>query len=507
LRFIDVATLWYGVKIMKAKIILLITLALLAGTVCTAKENPPVPTSTPSVQKQPLKRKPGCTGCHTEIKADKNHNLACSDCHLGNNAATRKETAHKNMLASPAAPGNMKKICGRCHKEQVTDCAQSLHFTLKNEVNAVRAHFSLTPPLSDLRQIPETEKQNSKEWLVNDLLRRQCLRCHVYTAGDSYPYVQRGIGCAACHLQFTDGQLKDHVFRRPTEHQCLSCHYGNHVGSDYSGKFEHDFNWEYRTPYTTRSRYLRPYGVELHNLVPDIHSQKGLTCLDCHNGRQLSGKEKPIQCISCHTADITSPLPANVNKEDNDFFLTTIKDGSRHRIPQLVHPAHTRYRGRVACQVCHAQWGFYDRPTHLMLSYLEDADPWERLTIQSSSAAEAFLEHNLNSDDDELSPFMPDAINGKQKPGIWLMGFTQRRWKDIIIKKDNDGIIKVFRPILDLRLSAISEDEDVLFDNLQGKGNSLLPYTPHTTGPAGLFYEQRFIHLLEKKQPQPISGQ
>jgi hypothetical protein len=411
------------------------------------------------------------------------------------------------MLSAPAAPGNMETICGKCHKEQVENCAQSLHFTLKNAVNTVRDHFALTPSLTDLRQIPESASPLTKDGLINDMLRRQCLRCHVYTTGDSYPYVQRGTGCAACHLQFTAGKLQNHSFGKPTERQCLSCHYGNHVGSDFVGKYEHDFNWEYRTPYTTNSSYMRPYGVELHNLVPDIHSRKGLTCLDCHNGRQLAGKENNVLCTSCHSADGISSLPTNVSKRNGEFILTSVKDKKSHQIPQLTHPAHTKYKGKVACQVCHAQWAFNDRPTHLMLSYLEDADPWERLTVQSSSTAEIFLEHNLNSDDEELSPLMPDSINGRQKPGIWFMGFTQRRWEDILIDKDSDGVIKVFRPLLDLRLSAISEDEEVLFDNLQGKGNGLLPYTPHTTGPAGLFYEQRFVHLLKKNPTDTLPVQ
>ena len=102
---------------------------------------------------------------------------------------------------------------------------------------------------------------------------------------------------------------------------------------------------------------------------------------------------------------------------------------------------------------------------------------------------------------------MLDSIKGRSKPGIWYLGFTQRRWEDILIDRDSDGIIKVFRPILDLRISAVDEDGDVLFDNLKGTGSGLLPYTPHTTGPAGLFYEQRFLHLLQKQAAKAGSGQ
>ncbi|MCI5210490.1 MAG: hypothetical protein D3910_17255, partial [Candidatus Electrothrix sp. ATG2] len=110
-------------------------------------------------------------------------------------------------------------------------------------------------------------------------------------------------------------------------------------------------------------------------------------------------------------------------------------------------------------------------------------------------------------DEDLLAPSLPDQISGERKAGIWYTGFTKRRWEDILIRKDTDGIIKVFRPILDLRLSAVDEDDEVLadFDNLSGKDQGLLPYTPHTTGPAGLFYEQRFLHLLSSQGKKDIN--
>ncbi|RUM36518.1 MAG: hypothetical protein DSY58_05170 [Desulfobulbus sp.] len=506
LRFIDVATLWYGVKIMQGKFILLISLLLIASTASGAETETRSSAPPPQQEKTASLPHQGCTGCHSDVKPDSNHTLACIDCHRGNNSSSQQKTAHKGMIAAPAAPANMDAACGRCHKERVNTCRLSPHFTLKKAVNTVRRHFGL-PALASLTQIPEAVYPPSKKDLINDMLRRQCLRCHVYTAGDNYPYVRRGKGCAACHMQFIEGKLQSHNFSRPSEHQCLSCHYGNHVGSDFEGKYEHDFNWEYRTPYTTNSPYMRPYGVEQHNLEPDIHKLKGLTCIDCHTGSTLSGEKLRIQCTSCHLAGQASALPDNVEQEDGDFILISTGNSQKHRIPQLINPAHEKYRGQVACQVCHAQWSFNDRATHLMLSYLEDVDQWERLTVQSNSAVEMFLEHNLYADEDELSPAMIDSISGRHKPGIWYMGFTQRRWENILIDKDSDGVIKVFRPMLDLRISAVSEDEEVLFDNLTGTGNGLLPYTPHTTGPAGLFYEQRFVHLLHKAQNKTSPGQ
>lgn len=486
---------------MKNYFIFFCALLFLSASDCRGGERPSAPASLPAAAgNESVPKTQGCQGCHPDIQLDSNHPLACTSCHQGTDSQD-KSAAHKGMLPAPAAPSSMAAACGHCHKRQLESCAQSSHYTLANAVNLVRSHFGMQPSLTGLTEIPDHARPGNADELVDDMLRRRCLRCHVYTAGDQYPYVQRGIGCASCHMQFIDGKLQSHSFIRPGEQQCQSCHYGNHVGSDFAGRYEHDYNWEYRTPYTTREPFLRPYGVELHQLAQDIHRQRGLTCLDCHSGEQLSGRQQPITCQDCHSPKLPAvPALPGLSREGQQLILRSVTDGRDHLVPQLSHPAHAKYKGWVDCQVCHAQWAFNDRPTHLLLSYLEDVDPWDRLTVQSSSRVETFLEHNLYSDEDELEPAMVDGISGRQKPGIWYLGFGQRRWEDILIDRDSDGIIKVFRPILDLRLSAVDENEEVLFDNIKGSGTGMLPYVPHTTGPAGLFYEQRFLHLLPNDQ-------
>lgn len=510
---------------MKPNFILFVFFFLFQLAGCREEENRTAPVSVPPPQaasaatavKVKVKEEPpspplipGCRGCHSEVRLDTSHNFACTDCHQGDNETNDKETAHQGMISQAASPANMRATCGTCHAEQVERCGQSGHFTMRNAVNLVREHFSLSP-LNSLTEIPAGEGlPRTKEELVNDLLRRQCLRCHVYSKGDNYPYIRHGTGCAACHLQCTEGKLTssgedapNHAFIRPGKRQCLSCHYGNHVGSDFYGNYEQDHDWSYRTPFAAKASFLRPYGIELHNLAPDIHQQRGMTCPDCHSGAELAGEKPAVQCVDCHAPD-TSSLRADLRADGEKLFLKMRNDEKERLVPTLEHPAHAEYKDRVACQVCHAQWAFNDRETHLLLSYSEDADPWERLSVQSSSEVERFVEHNLYNEEDGIAPSLPDQISGERKPGIWYTGFRERRWEDILIRKDKDGIIKVFRPILDLRLSAVDEDGEVLadFDNLTGKDKGLLPYTPHTTGPAGIFYEQRFLHLLSPQDAE-----
>ena len=508
MNFLDVSTLWYSVKIMKAKIIfLLCCLIFLSG--CREPDTPQKEKPTGPEQKEVQLQQKGCKSCHTSVTHDEHHDFDCVECHEGNAVSTNLNEAHANLVAHPAHPDFMVERCGKCHPDQVQSSRESLHFTLRNKVNLIRKHFGATDSLENLTEIPQLSSPATSQELVDDMLRRRCLRCHVYTSGDAYPLTQRGTGCAACHLHFIDGKLDSHeIIGLPGDDQCLSCHYANFVGADYYGRYENDFNWEYRTPYITHEEFIRAYGVEYHDLTPDIHQQKGLACVDCHSGHQLmTGEEKTkLSCSSCHqwNEESIQTLPDNVTIRNNKPVLTARLTGEQHTIPQLSHPAHKQYGNQVSCQVCHAQWSFNDSTTHLLRNDTDDFDSWDRLTVQSSSEVEQLLDHNLYSDEEERSPTMKDSITGKPVEGIWHKGFTQRRWEDMIIKRDKDGIIKVFRPILDLRLSFIDNNENVPFDNITGNGPVLHPYTPHTTGPAGMFYLNRFADIIHPR-PAPSS--
>ncbi len=468
---------------------LIVLFCCITAACFATSEQPPV-----STEQNQLEKSTGCLNCHKNVTLDENHRLECQTCHQGNGLTDIKEKAHANMLFHPAHPDNVRQTCGECHKELVEKNFYSAHFTLKNAVNLVRRHFGADDQIQDLTQIPISESLDSPLKLADDMLRRRCLRCHLYSSGDPYSAVHRGTGCAACHLQYTGGKLTSHEFLRlPTDRQCLSCHYGNTVGADYYGRFEHDFNNEYRTPYTTTEDSFRPYGVEYHQLSSDIHQQKGLSCIDCHSGQTLMGEttETNMSCISCHDSQTSSPQT-----------LIAKHTKTKHTIPQLRDPAHKNFGDNVACTVCHAGWSFNDDTTHLLLSMSDDYDPWANLTIQGNAELENLLDHNLYSEEDELDPRMTDMITHSPKNGVWYQGYTQRRWEDIIVRRDTDGVIKVFRPLLNLHLSYVNHEDTVIFDDITGKTSGYLPYTPHTIGPAGLYFRQRFSHLIPENLPK-----
>lgn len=448
--------------------------------------------------------KAGCVGCHEDVRLDPSHQLDCTSCHGGRDNESQVGAAHAGLIARPGHPDHMAAACGGCHPRQTAAASDSLHFTLSNAINKVRGQFGADNHVAKPTDIPITDPAAGPLALSDDMLRRRCLRCHIYSNGDAYDAVTHGTGCAACHLSFANGKMVSHAFVAPTDKHCLSCHYGNRVGSDYHGRFEHDYNWEYRTPYfsqTSRNTAPRPAGVEWHDLAPDIHQQRGLICIDCHRDSGHHHRESRVTCSTCHGWRPGQPVPSldTLSVRAQELLLIGRLNGKEHAVPLLRHPAHRQYGSQVACQVCHGQWSFNDAPIHLLLSNRPDYEPWERLTVQGSSEVEALLEHNLHySEEHPLS--MRDGLTGQPRPGIWYQGYGQRRWEQMIVRRDADGIIKVFRPYLDLHLSMLAADGQVLFDNIVGRESGLLPYTPHTTGPAGLFFRDRFRHLLPTEE-------
>ncbi len=454
--------------------------------------------------------KNNCKTCHS-INLDRDHRIGCTTCHDGDNSSARKDVAHFNMVRQPSHPDHMKKRCGGCHEDAVKDVRHSLHFTLKKSTNLFRQAFGSEIQLDSFLETPQHDTIQTTLDLADDLLRRRCFRCHPYSTGDNYPATRRGTGCAACHLQRENDSFS-HIFSSPSDKNCLSCHYGNRVGADYYGRFEHDFNNEYRTPYKTDDPQPRPYGLEFHQLQPDIHQKRGLLCIDCHSGSSLMAvgdEQKITTCADCHWKTLLDKtLPPRITKKDNGYFLFSDR-GKIHNLPLLHNQAHFQKHDKtklksISCQVCHAQWSFNDFGKHFLRSDTDEFEPWIYLTNQGSSEIEKILTNNTDFDRDELPPAMTDKITGRQQTGLWYKGYTMRRWRPVLLGRDKNGTLTTVRPVLDYFLSWIDEEEEVRVDSQKAnsKHNGRRPYTPHTTGAAGLFYKNRISTFLKNETSQ-----
>ncbi|MCK5228063.1 MAG: hypothetical protein KAK02_07630, partial [Desulfobulbaceae bacterium] len=94
----------------------------------------------------------GCRGCHP-VTLDSLHTMECVECHGGNAGAMTAESAHGGLVGQPAHPDHMTEKCGRCHS-QVETVRKSLHFTLHNEINAVRKAFGAADAIASLVDLP-----------------------------------------------------------------------------------------------------------------------------------------------------------------------------------------------------------------------------------------------------------------------------------------------------------------------------------------------------------------
>ncbi|WP_456434288.1 hypothetical protein [Thermosulfuriphilus sp.] len=439
-----------------------------------------------------------CNGCHS-LELDASHNLPCTQCHQGKSPASGVDEAHEGLVAEPALGGKgLAGVCFSCHSEASRQVTASKHYLLTDEVNLVRQAFGL-PPVPSVLEIPRPVKILDVEDLVNDLLRRRCLRCHVYDPGDTYPQTTRGTGCAACHLTYRHGELVDHRFTsRVPDETCLHCHYGNFVGWDYYGRFDHDYPASFRSPLRNGAPPPRPYGVEYFQLTPDVHQQAGLSCIDCHQS-SLMGRGKDPSCLDCHK----EPQRASGIVEEGGRLVFVSSSGRRHLIPKMKErPSHREeIIVRARCSACHASFTYWDEDTYLLRLDAIDYEDWVDLLVQGSSEVEELILEGLTSNEPP-PPYMQDKFNHKYYLGLWLKGFKERRWERFILVEDDQGRLSLARPLLKIYLSYVNKEEDVLFDNFESQGVGLLPYSPHTIGPADFFRSLEIIQRIKARVPK-----
>lgn len=404
----------------------------------------------------------GCIKCHP-VKLDKAHSFPCIRCHSGNDKASRKETAHQGLVSKPAHPSNWMAACGKCHGQEIASLKHSRHYTLSGVVNNVLMAFGL-PRVKDFIEIPEPDRIKTKSDLLYDLMRRRCLKCHLFYEGEDYPEARRGTGCAACHLPYAGGKLVDHRFGKPSPRNCLHCHYGNRVGWDYYGFFAHDLPYAFRTPLVGGHLPARPWGIEFHEMTPDVHAQKGMGCVDCHGKEELMEGRTKKDCLSCHEKIL----------------------GRK--------PFHTReVLGRVRCSVCHAVWMARDEGLYLTLYEDPDWEEWSELFVQEDAEVEdLFLTYFQGK---TPVPKMKDTISGQSRAGVWLLTLKRRSFEKIVLGFDSRGRLSLMRPILDIHLSYVKADGEVPVDDWHPKGPVELPVSPHTIGPGDTF---RSFEILKK---------
>jgi len=412
-----------------------------------------------------------CGACHEDIEPPgTGHEFACVRCHLPPASRNRPRMDHSEILPNPSNLEDAPDICGACHADIVRAVVRSSHAACPDIINRTRylwgAQACAIPPRysanAALRPLPQPpERPRTPAMLVDDFLRKRCLSCHL---GVSAP--GRYEGCAACHAPYADKNPggggepaipRAHVLQRNvSDRQCLSCHHGNHVGGDYDGLFERDLHPMFQQAVSRGREVPAAFGAAYHFLSRDAHAEAGLSCLDCHSGKEIMGLhgETSPSCETCHGGYASrvpdAALPAVESAKDGFIFHS--QDGQTLPLPLLPEtPSHDpQNHARLRCSACHAQWVFGE---------------------YGLSA--------LRRDDGET-------------PGQWIVAWRFRRWEYAALGVDEHGRISILRPKYQYLVSYVDRLGRTILDSAMpmrgdgsGPGWAFTPYTPHTTAPVG----------------------
>ncbi len=452
-----------------------------------------------------------CLECHEGIERMNNdHAFTCVKCHLLPADRGLVLDTHSKVLRYPGAPEHVETLCGECHQKEIALLRNSLHYTLAGIIGQTRylwgAQETPVPKYSPsehtlLKKLPRSKKQpETAADLVDDLLQRRCFRCHLGQRPPERKGLYRGVGCGACHVPYADdgiyrggdptlwgkrGYPQTHTFARPISvEQCLHCHNGPRVGADYVGLFEHDYHMSYRTPWVGGSMPEPIYLMDHHQLSKDIHQERGLLCVDCHDQGDVMGRGKmfasqleaiSVRCDQCHGP--LSPASQHVER----VFLD--RQGREHPLPQwnTSVPAHgIEEMRRLHCTSCHATWGFYDYGLSLLRDDRTDLSRWGPWRLQGNDMIARLFDHSGR------------FLGLKEVPGPWFTGWRFRRWENLTLGVDSKGRIAPFRPHYQYMISFVDQEGRVVMDNVipqredqNGRGWAYMPFYPHTVRPRG----------------------
>lgn len=477
-----------------------------------------------------------CMSCHKGIETiSPNHPFACAMCHLyPNDRHNRPLTSHQAILRNPSDPKTVRQFCLPCHRKEISTLEHSLHGSMAGVINQTRflwgaqktaapAVYGIRGPLKPLPDPDFSHASPKPENLVDDFLRRRCLRCHIHTRGPGGTGLYRATGCAACHMHYSDDgryRGKDPAISKsgtgyPTQHtwtrqipneQCLHCHHQNHVGADYEGLFEHDYHDVFRSPLVRGNPKPRTHGLDYHHLSKDVHAERGLWCIDCHSKKDVMGNglsysyqmEVPKRsCRDCHggfEGNLPDPSILAINKEPGGFYFVSRNKEKKHPLP-LFSATSAAHRidahKNVRCSACHAQWSYQDYGLSVIREEIIQDYKWIDRTVQGDPEMEKELKKHAEKDAVGY-PVSTDWLSGEKRPGIWSMGRRFRRWAPMPLGVDQEGRFAVVRPRYQYLISAVDRMGHVSLDSVSpqrgdgsGQGWAFTPYVPHTIAPFG----------------------
>ena len=372
----------------------------------------------------------GCLTCHAGITGlgdfHQPENIGCASCHAGNPRALDATQAHAGMVLVPGNLADAPRTCGTagCHQTIVPRIEHSIMTTFAGVIATDRRVFGEhVDPAS-----PPPHVRDLGTSAADSHLRQLCASCHLgQTKSEWGPISQesRGGGCNACHLNYSPDAT--HELARyaalpagartaiPKVHPALTVNIGNdhcfgchsrsgRISTNYEGWHElreppPPAELAANSPGAPRFRQLDD-GRYFVRVLPDVHEERGLDCIDCHSAAEVMGTgavvahktdQVQLHCEDCHASrlgsrpasslDPESVLIAGVRRwslEPGQRFGTTQRGGPlvnvtvddngrgslrRKRTGETVAltpplPVCTDGQGhaRLSCSSCHTAW-------------------------------------------------------------------------------------------------------------------------------------------------------
>lgn len=531
----------------------------------------------------------GCLRCHRGIEQiSSNHKFSCARCHAGNEHGATQKAAHQGMVSNPSDLDNAPRFCGKCHEKHIQDVTRSKMATGRGMINTTRYAWGAQPknevpyslrPGEGEQALPGAKSGKS----VDGFLRTKCLRCHLDSESPHRAGDYRATGCASCHMIYANDGLSmtydravqavqqnkrqqnpDPFSRKhaanalknqrgyPLLHQfttaipsvqCEHCHNNNGVGNEFEGLFGKHARPK-ASMQTTDAEQPVLHGRDHEFLLPDIHRERGMHCIDCHGSKDLKGplpeassSRVEVRCEDCHgtqdkypdefllvesdprTKGILKSITMNpilknkiragdtimsnsrgtpqphIRREDKLWFLFSKVTGKKHPLPVLkdIKPsaAHSvgKHMQKLECHACHARWSAGEWGLHAIREQTPKLPQWKNWTF-----ADPTLQSLLRTDHADTEAKMldwttaesrPDGIEGTWLPGIWWDIFSESGWDTMVLGKNARGKYSLLKPRYQY---FITEQKDGLPNKraeipltLDGQpGMILQPYAPHT---------------------------
>ncbi len=479
-----------------------------------------------------------CLTCHEGIEqisdVEEMNELTCTDCHMGDDEAAEADAAHMGMYANPSDLRVVENTCGGCHPGKVENVKKSLHATSAGKISGARyaqgaqtrksiyANYSIEDDnpegkfaVASLAQIPvydPSKPEGPTNHLIDDYLRNQCLRCHVWSDGHQRDGDYRASGCAACHILYSDNgtyeggdkaiakDQKDRpivhrITRKIPETQCIHCHNrGGRIGVSFIGTMESD---GYGTPWTaTGGKQGKLHGKNYNRLTKNVHYEKGMTCIDCHTMQDLHGDgniyEKKwqaveIECADCHgtirdrsnlKTSWGNPLP-NVMEKNGKVVLVSKLDGKEHVIPQISEVEFspkgktamvlvTSHLEKLECYACHARWAPQCYGCHAKQDISKTSGDW------------------LNGKPSEDPSKTGFKGNRQNTAFAWSESRSYLKWATPILGINSEGKVSPYEVGCQAIFTQVDGDKPIFnnriyktVDGTSGLGQN--PVNPHTT--------------------------